>query len=623
MEANTPSYQAAKENKDLTMDSKEAVSLNCQPQEAEREESGPTKAGSQKIRNEKSWLKRHRSSLLRRDRQARKAGQLFSGLMATNVVFLGSAFICSMIFNKVAITLKDVWIFLVILKILTSGWMVYYLFFTRLRANAVLCRDPHAGPIWVKGSLLLFGACSVLLNMFWIAYDIIHIHCKSPVEIVFPSIGILFICIQTYFIWCHAKDCTQVEHNITRCGLMLTLATNLLLWVLAVTNDSLHKEIQLKDPALLPHLAAGNWTSSCKCSNTTTCQVFQKGYILLYPFNTEYCLISCSMLYIMWKNVGRHLTQHHTTCIKPRLRLHGVIFGPLLGISAVIIGICIFVIYQIQATSSTLSLQAFILYYSYYICLLPVMTIGALAGTIIHGLEERELDTVKNPTRSLDVILLMGAALGQIGISYFSIVAIVATNPKDLLNSINLAYSVSIIIQHIAQNIFIIEGLHRQPLVVNDVPSHAASSMGDTTSNQGLPSGHMVASHVCQEHAQSTSNKEKDQFEKEGCEGSSPVVSHLEEREGIRRASQNYIQTYHHLNWKRKALKEISSFLIMCNIILWIMPSFGAHPSFENGLETSFYGYSIWFAIVNFGLPLGVFYRMHSVGDLLEVYRFV
>lgn len=50
------------------------------------------------------------------------------------------------------------------------------------------------------------------------------------------------------------------------------------------------------------------------------------------------------------------------------------------------------------------------------------------------------------------------------------------------------------------------------------------------------------------------------------------------------------------------------------------MPTFGAHPIFENGMERSFYGYSTWFVIVNFGLPLGVFYRMHSVGGLLEIY---
>ncbi|NXI65010.1 OTOP3 protein, partial [Anseranas semipalmata] len=538
--------------------------------------------GNSTIHYEKSWLYRHCSSLQQRDRQAQKAGQLFSGLLAMNVVFLGSAFISSMIFNHVAITLADVWILLSILKVLCLCWIIYYLLGTSRQPHAVVYRDSHAGPIWIRGSLLLFGSFSVLLNVFQIGYSIIQIHCKSKVDIVFPSIEILFVSTQAFFLWHHSKDCIQVQHNLTRCGLMLTIATNLLLWLLAVTNDSIHMEIESQLREVEQRLA-GNETNSCTCPNTTTCKVFQKGYILLYPFNTEYCLICCSVLYVMWKNVGRRISHHHIPHTKPKFKLQGVVFGPLLGAAAVIIGICIFMIYQIQATGSAPNHQVFVMYYSYYIVLLPLMSVSAVIGTIIHALEKRELDTLKNPTRSLDVILLMGAALGQIAMSYFSIVAIVATNPKDLLNSLILSYSVLLIFQYITQNIFIIDGLQRQPfpspgkeVVVNEEQNHEA-------------------------HDQRR-------------------VSVLELGQEFRRVSLSYIHTYSHLSWKRKALKEISFFLVLCNIILWIMPTFGAHPVFENGLEKSFYGYSTWFAIVNFGLPLGVFYRMHSVGGLLEVY---
>lgn len=274
------------------------------------------------------------------------------------------------------------------------------------------------------------------------------------------------------------------------------------------------------------------------------------------------------MLYVMWKNVGRRIAQRHASCIKSKFQLHGVIFGPLLGISAMIIGICIFMVYQIQITSSSLSHQAFILYYSYYIVLLPVMAVGALVGTVIHGLEERELDTLKNPTRSLDVVLLMGTALGQIGMSYFSIVAIVATNPKDLLNSIIIAYSVSIIIQHITQNIFIIEGLHRQPVGMDESSRHAKHSTKGFTSTQSPPHEHLVASQDSQDPAPATDKETETKIEKS--EDSSPQVYALEMKQDIRRVSQAYIQTYNHLNWKRKSLKEISSFLIMCNIIVSI-----------------------------------------------------
>ncbi|XP_036614057.1 proton channel OTOP3 [Trichosurus vulpecula] len=533
-------------------------------------------------RRDKSWLERHFSLLLRRDRQAQKASQLFSGLLALNVVFLGGAFICSMIFNNVAITLGDVWILLAVLKVLALLWLFYYVVGTIRLPHAILFRDPHAGPVWVQGSLVLFGSCTILLNVFRIGYIISHIHCKSEVEIVFPIIEILFISLQTYVLWSHSKDCIQVQMNLTRCGLMLTMATNLLLWVLAVTNDSMHREIEAELDALMEKLT-GNETNTCLCLNITICEVFQKGYLMLYPFSTEYSLICCATLYVMWKNVGRKLSHHVTGPGRPNFHLHGAIFGPLLGFLVLVAGVCVFVLFQIQASGPSIAYQYFTLYYAFYVIVLPIMTLACLMGTVIHGLEEREMDTVKNPTRSLDVVLLMGAALGQIGISYFSIVAIVATDVQKLLNRLILAYSILIIIQHIAQNLFIIEGLHRQPLW--DRPIQGQNDRTEEECPPGLRRGSM-----------------------------------LELGQGLRRVSLAYIHNYSHLNWKRRVLKEISIFLVICNITMWMMPAFGTHPEFENGLEKDFYGYRTWFTIVNFGLPLGVFYRMHSVGGLVEVY---
>uniref|UniRef100_G1QI65 Otopetrin 3 n=1 Tax=Nomascus leucogenys TaxID=61853 RepID=G1QI65_NOMLE len=500
---------------------------------------------------QKSWLVRHFSPLLRRDRQAQKAGQLFSGLLALNVVFLGGAFICSMIFNKVAVTLGDVWILLATLKVLSLLWLLYYVASTTRRPHAVLYQDPHAGPLWVRGSLVLFGSCTFCLNIFRVGYDVSHIRCKSQLDLVFPVIEMVFIGVQ-----------------------------NLLLWVLARTNDSMHREIEA-ELGVLMEKSTGNETNTCLCLNATACEAFRRGFLMLYPFSTEYCLICCSVLFVMWKNVGRRVAPHigahpGTTAF----HLHGAIFGPLLGLLVLLAGVCVFVLFQIEASGPAIACQYFTLYYAFYVAVLPTMSLACLAGTAIHGLEERELDTVKNPTRSLDVVLLMGAALGQMGIAYFSIVAIVAKRPHELLNRLILAYSLLLILQHIAQNLFIIEGLHRCPLW------------------EAVPEG--------------LAGKQEAEPPRRG--------SLLELGQGLQRASLAYIHTYSHLNWKRRALKEISLFLIICNITLWMMPAFGIHPEFENGLEKDFYGYQIWFAIVNFGLPLGVFYRMHSVGGLVEVY---
>jgi len=61
--------------------------------------------------------------------------------------------------------------------------------------------------------VLLFGSCSVLLNVFQIGYSSILIQCKSRVEIVFPSIDILFICSQVLHFTFLAAHLFSLSHS--------------------------------------------------------------------------------------------------------------------------------------------------------------------------------------------------------------------------------------------------------------------------------------------------------------------------------------------------------------------------------------------------------------------------
>lgn len=54
---------------------------------------------------------------------------------------------------------------------------------------------------------------------------------------------------------------------------------------------------------------------------------------------------------------------------------------------------------------------------------------------------------------------------------------------------------------------------------------------------------------------------------------------------------------------------------------LWILPAFGCRPQYDNGLEQETFGFSIWTTVLNFAIPLNLFYRMHSVASLFEVFR--
>ncbi|XP_067860636.1 proton channel OTOP3-like [Heptranchias perlo] len=553
---------------------------------------------------------------------AEKSSKFLSGLLAVNVVFLGAAFVLSAIFNRMAVQGSHVLILLMTLSALTVGWMMYH----QSAARSVLHFDLHAGAIWLRGAILLFGVCSVVLDVFKTGYHLQYKDGASLVKVVYPIVEAIFFSTQTYILWFHSKDCFHKHRNITRCGLMLTLATDLILWMSLITDDSIHTELQLDEQTTHNGSSTqlrGDVNITAHSCQSELCTVFRKGVVIMYPFNIEYCLISSTMLYIMWSNIGRTI-DHHVTHANYKFRGQGIVLGPVLGLVVTVIGLCIFILYQIEVSADSSQSRPFVLFYVFHIVLLSIMSLCSLAGTAVHRWEEREVDTRENPTRRLDVVLLQVAALGQLCISYFSIVAVVSTHPERSVDRLNLTYSLFIIIEHVLQNLFIIEGLHRQHAAEELCLSSGGTCQKDPTidpqnvnEQESLSLEQVHGVHEPTEATMDITTDGQDQLnDTDPPNGTTDSSSDLE----MRRTSQLSLQTASKLNWKRKFLKEISIFMIMSNLVLWIMPAFGAHPQLENGLEKRFYGFSVWFAILNFGLPLGVFYRMHSAGNLLEIY---
>lgn len=200
---------------------------------------------------------------------------------------------------------------------------------------------------------------------------------------------------------------------------------------------------------------------------SAACLVFRKGLEILYPFNIEYYLMAGCMVYVMWKNVGRRVTPGHDHMTqKITLRIvykDGIIFGPVFGAMVLIAGVTIFVLYHVWVSHKELRLTAFLLFYGFHLAVMPVMCLCSLAGMLIHRLERRAHEGTHNPTRSLDVILLVAAAVGQLALSYFSVVAALAVGTHELLGNLDLSFSILSLLELILQNIFIIEGLHRHP----------------------------------------------------------------------------------------------------------------------------------------------------------------
>lgn len=523
---------------------------------------------------------------------------LVSGLFGLNVVLLGGALLAGR-----ALTDRDVlhWepqLMLLSLMALSLVWILWFLLCDSKRPGSRPHQDHHAGGITVLLVLLLFAGLTVLLCVFKVGLLVTMRHCKPMAQMVSPVLEAIFLCLQTYLLWAHSKDCIHTHKVITRAGLMVTLCADLLLWLNAVTDDTIHQEIELgKEDGLSP----GNFAlsldvfdtfdisnnSSCSCSSEPACLVFQKGFEVLYPFSMEYYLMSGCMVYIMWKNVKRtlnsfHHQEHHKLTLKI-LCSKGVIFGLLFGGLVLIAGATVFILYQVWVGQSHLRLTAFVLFYGYHLAVMPLMTLCSVVGLLVHRYERRVREGGHNPTRSLDVLLLTITALGQLALSYFSMVAALAIGAEGILGGLDLSYSVLSLLQLVLQNMFIIEGLHRHPSLKDKKKPRStmfklkkkSSESGEKKADFSLLDGNSAAPPAAPNHGKKT--------------------------------------------WTKTIIQEICAFLVLSNIMLWVIPAFGVHPQFENGLGKQFFGFSSWFVLVNVGQPLTVFYRMHSVAALMEL----
>ncbi|XP_044037756.1 proton channel OTOP2-like isoform X2 [Siniperca chuatsi] len=565
--------------------------------------------------------------------RSRNWGWMLSGIICVNILILGCALVSGSAYNKVDISTPDLQVFLIILLLFTSIWMLYYTIYMARKENAVVYKDGHAGPVWLRGGLVLFGLLSIVMDIFKIASYVGYLHCDSAVKVVFPGVQLVFILVQvkmpknanykeirnvlkslslqnikyncainwqTYFLWIHAKDCVQIQKNVTRCGLMLTLSTNLVVWMTAVTEESLHQTTVPNHPSNTTKLSGrsmyinkvGYGDNTCKCSHTS-CSIFKVAYYYLYPFNIEYSLFASAMAYILWKNVGRVVDEHGNHRIK--FCLKDVFLGPVAGILLVVAGLATFIVYEMEMQKDNndddKKDNAVMMHLVMNIVTVTLMSVSTVIGCAIYKVDHREHVSEKNPTRSLDVGLLVGASLGQFIISYFTIVAMVATGAQGHLNRLNLAWGILMVIQLGLQNFFIIEGLHREPFhVVHPITV-------------------VVNPYVLQPSKDLSKDLEGSNMDTK----SSPVLT----------AHSLHGHTAEHrpkLLWKRRVLKEVCVFLLLGNVILWIMPAFGARPQFDHNTETEFYKFNMWASVVNIGLPFGIFYRMHSVASLFEVF---
>lgn len=161
----------------------------------------------------------------------RNWGWMLSGIIAVNILILGCALVSGSAFNSVGVSSSHLQSFLISIILLNTIWMLFYCFHTARKEHAVVYKDGHAGPVWLRGKelyllkdapkllssscefdefspilistfilppggLVLFGILSIIMDIFKIASYVGYLHCDSAVKVAFPVIQLIYITVQ-------------------------------------------------------------------------------------------------------------------------------------------------------------------------------------------------------------------------------------------------------------------------------------------------------------------------------------------------------------------------------------------------------------------------------------------
>ncbi|XP_069467756.1 proton channel OTOP2-like [Ambystoma mexicanum] len=559
-----------------------------------------------------------------------RTASLLSLLYLILLTFSGSAILLAEIHHH-SLQSRNIHGFLILLMLTSSGWMLWFGWRSAKNKKRKMHQDPHAGASWLKGGLSLFALATLVLDCLTLGYYHELQHCVSALITAFPVIQAVFTVIQVSILSFYAKVCIQDKQQLNRFGLMHTLATNILMWMRMVLDESMEQLEEIyhareKDSVNSLHEPSSH-SNSCVCI-TNLCNIFYEGADYLHPFNIEFSLFSSTMLYVIWKNTG-HISRLPDPGKQKKENFHivGAFGGLILGALAISATFGVMISFGVLAKSPETVPEALRTYYIFNSVLLSAMFVACVIGIATYRMKNGRtfLDRSKSVVRSLDITLLLGTSCGPLMVSVFSLVAIFFVHNDDNLHLFDLCFSLCKTIQILGQNFFITEALYSGPakkhltLCTDWVFSISTGSTNELIQNpmnnvstdyeSRCTSCSATESHL---HTKLLVDVEKDIHQNMVSYSS---LSDVSQKQSLISGGKHKM-----LSTRKKILQNISILLIFYNISVWILYAYGTRPHLVSQIEQSFYGFTLWVIIVKISLPLGIFYRMHSVASLFEVY---
>ncbi|XP_036406584.1 proton channel OTOP1-like [Megalops cyprinoides] len=542
----------------------------------------------------------------------KKNAEILSAQYGTNVLLFGMALMLAASYQSHSVKEEHLFSFITTVMLLQLLWMLWYIVRKDRQKTSEWEKDAHAGTRWLRGGLTILAVLSLIMDTFRIGQYVSYKDCVSAALVVYPVVHTLHTISQVHFLWFHIKDVIKTFETFERFGVMHAVFTNLLLWCNGVMSESKHflssHNRRLSALGFVNHTE--EWEAkNCNCSSTA-CTVFSNSLYYLYPFNIEYHILVSAMLFVMWKNIGRTIDHQHDKK-RPITRPAVLVVGPILGLVALAGTISVLVIYIIDFEEVVEFQESDnIMFLSHGIIMLVCMCGASTVGLLIYRADNLPLDSSKIPSRQLDTVLLFGSSVGSWLMAWCSIVASAANRT----NWISLAYSMLLVLEKYVQNVFIIESLYRKEDVAEEpeVAPPAATEIFSVTLSH-VPACNGIINRAYENQDITCVTTEIEEEEDGGVYDCPPPPP--EEPVSV---APSRPET---LSRKRQLLKNITLFLFLCNISLWLLPAFGCRPQYESIPEQETFGYIIWTMVLNFAMPLTLFYRMHSVASLFEVFQ--
>ncbi|KAJ1214117.1 hypothetical protein NDU88_001744 [Pleurodeles waltl] len=573
-------------------------------------------------------------------RFTQKISEVVSSQYGINVFLAGMFLMFAGSLNITGFNKKDIQCYLIVIMLLQLMWMLWYILLTKRGKNSTKEKDSHAGARWLRCGIALFAGISVILDALKLGYYLGYSECLSVPEGVFPVTHAVHTLIQVCFLWFHSKDIIQAFKTIERFGLIHSVFTNLLLWASEVFTESKHQLLEHMDRLItlgFENITLESTIPECNCS-TGVCTAFSKAINYLYPFNIEYHILASAMLYVLWKNIGSKMKSHHQ---KQKCDIRGIASGSASGLVVLSTTIAVTVTYFLLIGRSKFHSElALSIYYLYCTLLLIIMSLTGVVALLIYKTGNRKLTVGKSPAIKLDAELLVGSSCGTWIMSWGSILAIIYADSHPVYTWYNLPCSIMLIIEKYIQNVFVIEFIHCKMEEQIDDDTLTLKSVATIPCESPLfpdPPFELLYSE--------SFTAEKDPFpDVDVCKPS------LEEISTVFQNDKNGINENDVINEKsvtdekndftsptlseptskdikpkelskrKRILRNITVFLFLCNISLWIPQAFGCRPQYDNGLEEYVFGFRPWIILIDIALPFSIFYRMHSAYSLFDVY---